>query len=151
MPRPRTVSDETKRLRGTFKRTQRAGPMGQGRERITEAIPPPGDLDRAAQAEWTVHMTLVLALGSISISDLAAFRALAETAALMRLAYKAAMRAGPITKGEKGSSKTSPEWQAWVAANARYVVLLDRFGLNPAAARSLPVLPVRGQPLQVVA
>jgi hypothetical protein len=36
----------------------------------------------------------------------------------------------------------SPEWQAWTAANARYVALLDRFGLTPASGRMLPQLPV---------
>jgi hypothetical protein len=136
MARPR-LSDAGKKLHGTYE-PNRA--FATGRVRLTEPVPPPAELDEAAQREWVVHMKLVLLAGTLAVTDLRAFQALAETAALASRAYREAMAAGPIAHGDRGS-KTSPEWSAWGAANTKYLALLGHFGLTPASARLVPQLP----------
>lgn len=141
MPRAR-LSVAEKKLRGTYERS-RDEPRTAGRMRLTAPIDPPAGMDRAARGEWAVHMSLAVSAGTLSHTDLRGFQALVEAATLTARAYRAAMRVGPIARGDRGS-KVSPEWQAWGAAVSKYTALLDRFGLTPASGRLLPQLPVPG-------
>jgi phage terminase small subunit len=149
MPRER-LPTAGKKLRGTY-RASRDVPENAGRVRLSAAVGPPDDLDKSARPQWVLHMELCIRAGTLAVTDLAAFRLLVESAALTARGYAAALKAGPVARSDRGS-KVSPEWQAWVAANARYTALLDRFGLTPASGRTLPLLPpARGQPLREVA
>ena len=136
MARPR-LSDADKKLRGTYEASRA---FTTGRIRLTEPVPPPAELDEAAQREWSTHMQLCLMAGTLAVTDLRAFQALAEAAALTARAYREAMAAGPIAHGDRGS-KVSPAWSAWGAANTKYIALLAHFGLTPASARLVPELP----------
>jgi hypothetical protein len=147
MARPR-ISDAAKRLHGTYRPSQ--SPAVTGRVRIEQPIDPPDDLDKDAKAEWQLHQRLCLQAGTLAVTDLRAFRLLIETAVLVQRSYKAALKAGPVSHGDRGS-KTSPEWSAWIAAHQRYVSLLDRFGLLPMAAKHVPMLPpAKGTRLEAV-
>ncbi len=112
-----------------------------GRVRLAQAIDPPADLDKAAQAEWKLHMQLCLSSGVMSVIDLRAFRSLCEAAALTARFYREAQKAGPVTSDIKGNLKLSPELLAWKVAATVYTSLLIQFGLSPASARMLPQLP----------
>jgi phage terminase small subunit len=148
MPRPKMPVAE-KKLRGTYE-ASRDAPANPGRIRLTTPIEPPGDLDKAAQSEWQLHMQLCLQAGTLAVTDLRALRLLAETAVMVSRAYQAAMKTGPVSHGDRGS-KVSPEWQAWTTSHARYTALLDRFGLVPMSARQVPMLPpARGAALREV-
>jgi P27 family predicted phage terminase small subunit len=138
MPRPR-LSDDVKRLRGTFE-ASRAAPV-VGRVRLAQPIDPPSDLDKAAQSEWKLHMQLCLATGMLAATDLRAFRNMCEAAAMTARCYREAMKAGPVTSDVKGNLKLSPELLAWKVAAGVYTSLLTQFGLSPASARMLPQLP----------
>jgi phage terminase small subunit len=123
-----------------------------GRLRLAQPIDPPADLDRAAQAEWRLHMQLCLSAGTMSVIDLRAFRSLCETAALTVRCYREAMKAGPVTSDIKGNMKLSPELLAWKVAASLYVTLLQQFGLTPASGRMVPQLPpAKGTALHEVA
>jgi phage terminase small subunit len=147
MARPKLLSDAERRLRGTYEPSRA---FTTSRVRLTEPVEPPAELDATAAAEWAVHMKLCLLAGTLAVTDLRAFQALAETAALASRAYREAMAAGPIARGDNGS-KVSPEWSAWGAANTKYLALLAHFGLTPASARQVPQLPPpKGAVLQEV-
>jgi P27 family predicted phage terminase small subunit len=120
--------------------------------RLDHPVDPPADMDRATQAEWRIHMQLVLGAGVMSVIDLRAFRSLCEAAALSARCYREAMKAGPVTTNTKGDLKLSPELLAWKLAAGVYTTLLREFGLSPASARTLPQLPpAQGGSLSVVA
>jgi P27 family predicted phage terminase small subunit len=133
------LSDDVKRLRGTFERSRAAAVTG--RVRLEQPIEPPSDLDKAAQNEWRLHMQLCLATGMLAATDLRSFRALVEAATLTARCYREAQKAGPVTSDIKGNMKLSPELLAWKVAAGVYTGLLAQFGLSPASARMLPQLP----------
>jgi hypothetical protein len=137
------MTDQERRLRGTFERTRSVAGMVRGRVALTEVLPPPNDLDLAAQREWQIHMALCVSAGTISHTNLAAFQALTETAALRRKAYRRALKASPVAVGERGT-KVSPAWTAFAVVDAAYCRWASAFGLRPRAAAGLPQLPVPG-------
>jgi phage terminase small subunit len=144
MARPR-LSDEAKKLRGSFEPSRGAGRLFHGRAALTEPLAPPSDLDAAAQREWRAHMLQCVAARTISHVNLCAFRALVETAAARNRAYRLAMRQGPIQPTANGGTKTNAAWLAFLAADACYLRWAQMFGLTPKAGAGLPQLPVAGE------
>jgi phage terminase small subunit len=150
MPQPRK-SDREKKLTGTFRANRsEAATVFHGRTRLETEIPPPSDLDPAAQQEWRVLMRLAIEAGTISTTNLHCFASMAQAAAAARKAYTAAMRSGPTVRTEEGGTKTSPAWTAWVAADGVLVRWCREFGLTPMAGRMTPQLPVVGGKLHLV-
>jgi hypothetical protein len=136
---PPRLSRETKRLRGTFVATREPSAMA-GRYRLTEPVPPPDGMDRETQREWILHMSLAVAAGTLSATDLRSFAAMVEAAVLSARGFRAALKSGPIIQGERGC-KTAPQWTAWMAASNVYRQWCAAFGLTPMAARQVPMLP----------
>jgi len=98
MPHAR-MGDQARKLRGSYEASRNMASLIRGRVALTEILPPPDDLDRAAWYEWRIHMLQAVAAGTISHTNLAAFRALIEGAALRRRAYNRALNPG------------APRWQ----------------------------------------
>lgn len=139
-----------KKLRGTYE-ASRDAPRDVGRYRLTAPLPPPDRADKDMQREWQLHMQLCIAAGTLAATDLRSFTALVEAAVLSANAYREAVKAGPITYGERGC-KTSPQWSAWVAASGIYRGWCREFGLTPSAAQHVPqATPPRSGTLAVVA
>jgi hypothetical protein len=136
---PPRLSPATKRLRGTFE-ASRDAPIITGRYRLTEPVAPPDGADKETQREWALHMSLAIAAGTISVTDLRSFAALTEAAVLSARAYRAALKSGPIVQSERGC-KTAPQWSAWIAASGVYRQWCMQFGLTPMSGRMMPSLP----------
>ena len=143
MPRPR-LSDAEKLLRGTYEQGHGEHTQIRGRVAVLEPLPPPDDLDKAARQQWAVHCHLLVARRILSISDLPALRALSEVAAAREKAYKAAMRAGPVTRTAEGAERQSAAWGAFIAADQAYLRWTAVFGLSPRWAASATPLPPPG-------
>lgn len=141
MARPRTLSDEQRRLRGSFEASRSLARGASGRTALTQVLEPPDDLDADARREWAWHMPQVVAAGTIAAVNLVSFRALCETSALRRRAYRRARRESPVVQSERGS-KVSPAWTAFNGVDAAYRQWAAAFGLTPKAATGLPQLPV---------
>jgi hypothetical protein len=136
-------------LRGSYEASRDEASLTRGRVALTKILPPPDDLDRAAQREWRIHMAQCVAAGTISCTNLAAFQALTEAAALRRRAYRRALREAPVRTTAVGSTKSNAAWATFFAADAAYRNWIAAFGLTPRVA--LPRLPVPGAaPLEVV-
>ncbi len=151
MPQQR-LSDAQKKLQGTFTASRSETNMINGRVALTEPVPPPSDLDPAAQREWRMHMAQCVAARTISQINLAAFRALAEAAAARAKAYRLAIRQGPTVATAEGGSKANAAWAGYVAADAAYQRWCQAFALTPRAGAGVPQLPVPpGGRLRVVA
>ena len=99
MPHAR-MGDQARKLRGSYEASRNMASLIRGRVALTEILPPPDDLDRAAWYEWRIHMLQAVAAGTISHTNLAAFRAL-------RLTVKERPR--PIAQAaQPGSPTASP-------------------------------------------
>jgi hypothetical protein len=83
-----------------------------------------------------------VAAGTISSSNLIAFRALAEAAVLRGRAYRRALKEAPVRSTAAGGTKPNSVWTLFLAADANYRNWAVAFGLVPRAA--LPRLPVPG-------
>jgi hypothetical protein len=142
----RRLSIAEKVLRGSLNVSRDSAELVQhsGKVRLTAAIAPPSGLDVAAQREWALHMHLCIQAGTLSQVDMRAFQTLVEAAVLSTRAYGEATRMGPVVESGDRGPAVAPAWRAWVAANARYVSLLDRFGLTPVSSRHVQQLPVPG-------
>jgi hypothetical protein len=144
MARPR-LSDEAKKLRGSFEPSRGAGTLLHGRVALTEPLPPPTGLSAVARRQWRTHMLQCVAARTISHVNLCAFRALVETAAAREVAYKLAVKQGPTQTTAAGGTKTNAAWLAFLAADASYLRWAQVFGLTPKAGAGLPQLPVPGK------
>jgi hypothetical protein len=143
------MGDQARKLRGSYEGSRNDAGLIRGRVALTEALPPPDDLDASAQREWRIHMAQCVAAGTISHTNLAAFQALTEAAGLRRRAYRRALREAPVRTTAAGSTKSNAAWAAFFAADAAYRNWVAAFGLIPRVA--LPRLPVPGTaPLQVL-
>jgi hypothetical protein len=143
------MGDEARKLRGSYEASRKDAGLTRGRTALIEVLPPPDDLDPAAQREWRIHMAQCVAAGTISHTNLAAFRALTEAAALRRRAYRRALREAPVRTTAAGSTKSNAAWAAFFAADAAYRNWIAAFGLIPRVA--LPQLPAPGAaPLRAV-
>jgi hypothetical protein len=143
------MGDQARRLRGSYEGSRNDAGLTRGRTALIEVLPPPGDLDRAAQSEWRIHMAQCVAAGTVSHTNLAAFRALTEAAALRRRAYRRALREAPVRTTAAGGAKSNPAWASFFLADTGYRTWLAAFGLTPKGA--LPQLPVPGTaPLRTV-
>jgi hypothetical protein len=148
MPRAR-MGDQARKLHGSYEASRNEASLTRGRVALTEVLPPPDDLDRAAQREWRIHMAQCVAAGTISHTNLAAFQALTEAAALRRRAYRRALREAPVRTTAAGGTKSNAAWAAFFAADTAYRNWVAAFGLTPRVA--LPRLPVPGvEPLRAV-
>ena len=136
---PPRLTPEMKRLRGTFEASRDAPPV-TGRYRLTKPVPPPDGADKETQREWTLHMSLAIAAGTISATDLRSFAALVEAAVLIARAYRAALKAGPVARSPRGS-KCAPAWTAWLATSGVYRQWCMQFALTPMSGRMLAPLP----------
>jgi hypothetical protein len=138
-------------LRNTYE-ASRDVPREAGRYRVTTPLPPPDKADNEMQREWSLHMQLCIAAGTLAATDLRSFTALVEAAVLSAKAYREAVKAGPIMFGDRGC-KTSPQWSAWVAASTLYRAWCREFALTPSAAQHVTPLPAPKTPgkLRVVA
>ena len=142
------MGDQARKLPGSYEALRNDASLARGRVALTEVLPPPDDLDPAAQREWRVHMAQCVAAGTISYTNLAAFQALTEAAALRRKAYRRALREAPVRTTAAGSTKSNAAWATFFAADAAYRNWIAAFGLTPRVA--LPRLPVPGAaPLEV--
>jgi len=137
------MTDQQRRLRGSFRRQRGVASVVQSRAALTEVLAPPDDLDIDARREWEWHMVQAVAAGTIAPTNLTAFRGLCETAALRRKAYRRALKEAPIAVGDRGS-KANPVWVAFNAVDTAYRQWLAAFGLTPKAGAGLPQLPVPG-------
>ena len=143
MPRAR-LTDQQKKLSNTFEASRSEATLVHGRVALTEPLPPPSDLDPAAQRAWRVLMQQCVASKTICSSNLAAFGAFAETAAARDKAYRLAMEQGPTQNTEAGTTKTGAAWTAFLATDQAYFRWAMVFGLTPKAGSQLPQLPVPG-------
>jgi len=151
MARPR-LSDEAKKLRGSFEASRGAQTLVHGRVALTEPLPPPNGLSARARLHWHTHMLQCVAARSIRHTNLCAFRALVETAAAREIAYRLAIKQEPTQPTAAGGTKTNAAWLAFLAADASYLRWVQVFGLTPKAGAGLPQLPVPGKArLQTVA
>lgn len=112
-------------------------------------MPPPDELDPEAQREWRVHMHLCVTAGTINSTNLRSFVSLAQSAAAAQVAYRLAIRIGPLVR-TKDSAKVSPAWKAYLETDAIYQRWARQFGLTPQSAKGLPQLPTLGGPLRAV-
>ena len=116
---------------------------------LTEPLPPPSGLSARARLHWHTHVLQCVAARSISHTNLCAFRVLVKTAAAREIAYRLAIKQGPIQPTAAGGTKTNAAWLAFLAADATPAQV---FGLTPKAGAGLPQLPVPGKArLQTVA
>jgi phage terminase small subunit len=135
------MTDQERRLHGTFERTRSLTTVVQGRTALVEILLPPDDLDADARREWQWHLPQVVAAGTIAPVNLTAFRGLCEAATLRHRAYRRAVREPPVVTSERGS-KTNPSWTAFAITDTAYRQWLAAFGLTPKAGAGLPQLPV---------
>ncbi len=102
MPQPRK-SDREKKLTGTFRANRsEAATVFHGRTRLETEIPPPSDLDPAAQQEWRVLMRLAIEAGTVSTTNLHCFASMAAAEGT------AAMRSGPTVPHRRGRHEDQP-------------------------------------------
>jgi phage terminase small subunit len=149
MGRPR-LSDEEKRRRHTFQPSRGEASLVHGRNRLSEPVPAPAELDEDARREWDLHMALLTQAGTISRSNLRALLTLAKVAAANERAYREAMKSGVLLRTKNGV-RTNPAWDAFSNTAALYLRWCDKFGLVPMSARNLPQLPpARGVALHEV-
>lgn len=149
MGRPRLTDDE-KKLRGTFTATRSDLALAHGRTRLTDTIPAPEELDADAAAQWDVHLALLIEAGTVSTTSLRGLMELCRLAAGCERAHALARGTGPLIRTKDGA-RYSPAWQAWLETVSVYMRWLDRYGLAPMGARLLPQLPpARGTQLREV-